>query len=252
MAGFIYGLRLVGDSEFRYVGMTTSTVERRLQQHFTAAKRGRPYPVYDWLRKQEKESIEAVCLEACGTIDDLEILEIKWAENLRAEGHRLLNLTDGGKGPKGHKWTEEQRVAHRERMVEVNNRPEKRLAPRNQKKGVPRHTEEQKQSWSRQRKGSITGDKNPNYGKFGKAHPSYGRKLSEETKKKLSEAKLGDKNPNYGKHLSEETRQKMSLVRKGRPMPSSSTSAHTRWHVNMNKVSEKCKYCKEKYDHPSN
>ena len=37
-----------------------------------------------------------------------------------------------------------------------------------------------------------------------------GRKLSEETKKKLSEAKKGENHPMYGKHLSEEHKRKIS------------------------------------------
>jgi hypothetical protein len=245
MTGYIYAIHLLGSSEYRYVGMTATTIERRLQQHFTGAKRGKQYPVYDWLRKQEKELVQIVCLEACEELEDLENLEISWVSKLRSEGHRLLNLTEGGKGPRGHKWTEEQRAAHRERMLEVNNRPEKKLAPRNQKKGVPIHSQEQKELWSKQRTGTITGDKNPNYGKFGPEHPAYGRTLSEETKERLSEQRKGEKNPNYGRKLSEETRKKMSEVRKGRPMPSSVKSAHTRWHTNKNVISNKCKYCQE-------
>lgn len=244
--GTIYGLKLKTSREIRYVGMTSSTSKRRLQQHFTAARRGVRYPVCDWLRNQDFEEVEIVELEKCSDYDELEIREIYWAAKLKEDGHRLLNLTEGGKGPKGHKWTEGQKAAHRERMLEVNNRLEKRLAPRNQKKGVPKHTREQKEKWSKDRTGSITGDKNPNYGKFGQEHPAFGRKLSEETKKRLSEQKKGEKNPNYGQKLSEETRKKMSEVRKGRPMPSSSRSAHTRWHTNKNVISNKCKYCQEK------
>lgn len=44
----------------------------------------------------------------------------------------------------------------------------------------------------------------------GKKSHSYGRKLSEETKRKLSEFHLGKVGPNKGKKMSEETRKKMS------------------------------------------
>lgn len=44
--------------------------------------------------------------------------------------------------------------------------------------------------------------------KIGEA--SRGRHHSEETKKRLSESLKGEKNPNYGKHLSEETKRKLS------------------------------------------
>lgn len=41
-----------------------------------------------------------------------------------------------------------------------------------------------------------------------------GRKFTEESKRKMSEAKKGNNNPNYGKHLSDETKIKMSESRK--------------------------------------
>lgn len=44
----------------------------------------------------------------------------------------------------------------------------------------------------------------------GKDHPNYGKKASEETKKKLSESRKGEKNPNYGKKFSDEHRKKLS------------------------------------------
>lgn len=46
-------------------------------------------------------------------------------------------------------------------------------------------------------------------------HPLYGKHLSEEHKRKLSEAFKGEKNHNYGKHPSEESRRKMSRAKKG-------------------------------------
>lgn len=48
----------------------------------------------------------------------------------------------------------------------------------------------------------------------GKLH-NKGKHLSEETRKKLSEATKGKNNPLYGKHRSEETRKKISEACKG-------------------------------------
>ena len=44
----------------------------------------------------------------------------------------------------------------------------------------------------------------------------YGRMVSEETKKKISESKRGDKNPWFGKRLSAEHKQRMSFAHKGK------------------------------------
>ena len=43
-----------------------------------------------------------------------------------------------------------------------------------------------------------------------------GGQISEETRRKLSEANKGERNPNYGKHLTEETRRKISEAKKGK------------------------------------
>ena len=67
------------------------------------------------------------------------------------------------------------------------------------------------------------GEKNPMFGKkiseeqkkkISEAHK--GKHLSEEHKRKLSEAQKGEKNHNYGKQLSDETRKKMSEAAKRR------------------------------------
>jgi hypothetical protein len=46
---------------------------------------------------------------------------------------------------------------------------------------------------------ALSGTGNPMYGKFGTDHPAYGNKLTDETKKLMSETKLGPRNPMYGK-----------------------------------------------------
>ena len=50
-----------------------------------------------------------------------------------------------------------------------------------------------------------------------KSEARLGTHLSKETKQKLSEINTGKNNPNYGKHLSEETKQKISEANKNRP-----------------------------------
>lgn len=67
--------------------------------------------------------------------------------------------------------------------------------------------------------------------------------MSEEARLQLSEMRRGENNPNYGKSASAETRDKMSAVGKGRPMPSSRRSAHTRHHTNMGVFKDTCQHC---------
>ena len=57
------------------------------------------------------------------------------------------------------------------------------------------HTKESRELMSRQRKGRDAGKNNPMYGKRGILAPMYGKHLTEEHKRKISEAKKGNKKP---------------------------------------------------------
>ena len=80
----------------------------------------------------------------------------------------------------------------------------------------------------------VTGEKHPNYGKRGKGTPMYGKHhtdatrqnisqahkgktLSEEHKKKISQAKKGENNPMYGRTRTENTRNKIAIANGGKP-----------------------------------
>lgn len=173
------------------------------------------YPVNMWI--QENNFEDGVCMDILEEIspdEGLEYLEESekmWIGAFRYLGYDLLNISTGGRLPNGYT-----------------------------------HSEEQKALWSKQRKGSISGDKNPNYGKKGSAHHAYGVSISEERKQHLSILRSGEGNPNYGKSPSLETRLKLSVASKGVPKPSSRISAHTRHHTNKGvSKPETCNYCKE-------
>jgi group I intron endonuclease len=91
----------------------------------------------------------------------------------------LCNLTDGGEGALGFK-----------------------------------HTKEFKKKLSNKRKG----ENNHMFGRKGELNPNYGKKHSEERKRKNSESKKGmfekEKNPFYGKKHTDEDRKKMSEIQK--------------------------------------
>ncbi len=246
--GLVYGIRLRREVEYRYVGITTKTASRRFHQHFRVAAEGRKTPFYDWLRKQDRSEVIADELDWIEGLPELGQAEIDWISYLRREGDRLLNLSEGGLGPTGVVWTEEMREAARIRSTG-------RKIVRESGTGASfygkNHSLEQRQKWSEDRKGTYAGAENPNFGKFGPEHPSYGREMSEESRAALSEARKGAGNPNFGKKASAETRAKMSAVRKGVPKPSSQRSAHTRHHTNKGVEKADCKYCVEDSAKPS-
>jgi hypothetical protein len=242
--GVIYGVREIGSPEYRYVGLTTKTVSRRRAEHWKAVTHRRRTPFTDWLATAEdQESVSFVPLELVMSddLDDLGVAEQRWIQRLRQDGHRLLNLTEGGLGPRGYVWSEEQRRAAGER-ARGRKHPRPLRGEDNPMWGR-KHSDEQKARWSESRRGSNAGAANPNHGRFGPEHPAFGRVVSPETRALLSEQKMGEKNPNFGKSASADTRAKMSAARKGKPMPSSRRSAHTRHHTNKGVVSDACQYC---------
>lgn len=240
--GLIYGIRLRSEFVYRYVGLTTRTVEIRFRQHVKVARSGRKTPFYDWLRVHNGDDVVVEILEEVEGLEELGWAEIDWIELLRHVGHPLLNLSQGGLGPMGIEWTAEMREAARIRSTGL--KGVSRFADANPFHGRT-HAAELRAKWSELRKGQNVGPENPNFGKFGRDHPSFGHVMSEDARQRLAEQRRGAGNPNFGLRASAETRAKMSAVRKGRPMPSSRRSAHTRHHTNRGIKKDTCRYCIE-------
>lgn len=110
----IYALCEFPDQTPRYVGKTVQPLRLRLIEHLRTARRAARLPVHRWLAKRERES-RLVCIKWLETVDaegDWQAAERMWIAKLRAEGERLLNLTDGGEGLAGHIFSQ----THRERI----------------------------------------------------------------------------------------------------------------------------------------
>jgi hypothetical protein len=88
----IYALVHPDTLEIRYVGKTGVGVSERFREHRKNARRGAQNPVYRWWRKCESEPV-AISLGAGDSVE-----EIQWIADLRQQGARLLNCTDGGDG----------------------------------------------------------------------------------------------------------------------------------------------------------
>lgn len=142
----------------------------------------------------------------------------------------------------GIEWTAEMREAARIRST--GRKGVSRFAEDNPFYGR-NHGAEQRAKWSKLRKGQNAGPENPNYGKLGDRHPRFGHVMSVQARERLAEQRRSACNPNYGHKASAETRAKMSAARKGRPMPSSRRSAHTRHHTNRGVKKDTCQYCIE-------
>lgn len=235
----IYGLRLKGQKRSQYIGLTTRGAILRLQSHFldsvkTSGNNNANRPVCNWIKKYGKENIELVTLEICptGDIEYLNYAEKYWIKSFLEMGYVLKNVSTGGKGSKGVKYTEEQKIAASIRsknfFKENGHKPVYDFWV--EKYGVEeanRLREEKRKKAS----ASISGSGNPMYGRTGENAPAFGR--------------TGEKHPMYGKHQSDNAKQQMSEKLLGRPKPPAmgirlSFTQHNKKHIIKKK---NCKWC---------
>ena len=107
----IYALMDGVDGQPRYVGKTTQRAGERHKAHIRAAKRGVNRPVSDWLRKQIRLGRPLVIshLEWLSVDANWQERERWWIAKFKQEGCNLLNMTEGGEGTHGLKFTQEHR-----------------------------------------------------------------------------------------------------------------------------------------------
>jgi hypothetical protein len=80
-----------------------------------------------WQATRVKHGDPEVSFVCTGCDEEMAFLvEEEWVRVLRLRGARLVNLTDGGEGISGYRYTEEQLVAFRARRAEYMQRPEVR------------------------------------------------------------------------------------------------------------------------------
>lgn len=90
----------------RWVGCTTNT-RRRLCSHMSQRKREPASQKTLWLDSLEILGLmpTLMVLETGVTWDTWLEAESRWIATLRAKGHPLLNISTGGRGARGMKWT---------------------------------------------------------------------------------------------------------------------------------------------------
>lgn len=110
-ATWIYALCEHPTDRVRYVGKTIQHLHERHKAHIRAAIRGVKLPVYYWLRKQinSDKFLTIKALELVPHGEDWVAREKWWIKKFRDDGENLLNLTDGGEGLAGHRFSDEHR-----------------------------------------------------------------------------------------------------------------------------------------------
>lgn len=117
MPKIIYALIDTSEVESRifYVGMTIKPAQARFKAHINEAKRGVGKVDTKKNRKVMKllktENLDMIILEQNEewTNEDLAQKEKWWISSLISKGVQLTNLTEGGDGTAGYKYTEEQK-----------------------------------------------------------------------------------------------------------------------------------------------
>lgn len=102
----IYGLREIGTNEFRYIGLTTKSINDRLRRHLRDKKVDHKT---NWIKKVGKENIEIVIIEdGIDTYEKLCEKEIFYISEYR-KTNRLTNIANGGEGWFGMEFTDEHK-----------------------------------------------------------------------------------------------------------------------------------------------
>lgn len=113
---WVYALVDPDTSEPRYVGKTAGYMCDRHKAHIRAAKAGSRLPVHSWIRGI-MEANKPLMISALELVRDggWAASERRWIADLRRSGAQLFNVTDGGEGLSGHKFSPEhrQKIANR-------------------------------------------------------------------------------------------------------------------------------------------
>ena len=156
-----------------YIGQTVRGLEQRTREHITVANRNIDNTYFHCaIRKHGADNFNWTRLHTCDNIEELNKLETYYI-GLYDTYENGYNLTLGGNGSVGYEVSE------------------------NTKRKISE---------------SLKGKNNPNYGKVGKDSHWYGRRHTEETKKKMSKTQREKgKGRGTGRKHTEETKRKISL-----------------------------------------
>ena len=146
-------------------------------------------------------------------------LEIRRIQELRAQGIQIVNYTDGGDGVSGYKHTDKARAKMSAKKTGVKLKPfteeHKQKISASLTGGNREFTDEHRAKLSASGKVKVFSDDH----KANLSKSMIGRKVSAETRKKISEAGKGKQSPNLGKKMSDAQKKKISVTLIGSKLP---------------------------------
>lgn len=147
-----------------YIGKTTKSIKKRISSHLSSSNNPK-FPVHRAMKKYKGLfTVEIIAsAESEKGLNKLECMMIDFYESFGKKGY---NLTIGGEGTSGIKWTQESKD---------------KLS--NSRKGI-KYSKETIQKMSDAKKGKVS----PNKGKRGVEAPMWNKKHSKETLNKMSKS----------------------------------------------------------------
>jgi group I intron endonuclease len=101
-----------------YIGKTSQTVEKRQWEHCNRAKLGWEQVLYRAIRKYGEEAFTWEVIDSSDNENEIDEKETYWIKHHNSyignPNHNGYNMTTGGEGTSGYKFTEEQRKARSE------------------------------------------------------------------------------------------------------------------------------------------
>ena len=209
-----------------YIGITTRTLSRRWYEHcFVPNSCGQL--LNKAINKYGKDAFIIEAIASARTLEDLKEVEKQLIEQHQTKVPHGYNLTDGGDGVFGYKFTEKQKKRNgdlkRGTKASEETKAKMRVAHSGEKNGFygKNHTEETKRKNAEAHIGKQA--------MLGKTH-------SEETRKKISEALTGQGRPH-----TEEAKKKISLAHIGKKQGSPSPETRLKLSLATKKVWEQRK-----------
>ena len=209
-----------------YIGITTRTLSRRWYEHcFSPNSCGQL--LNKAINKYGKDAFIIETIASARTLEDLKEVEKQLIEQHQTKVPHGYNLTDGGDGVFGYKFTEKQKKRNgdlkRGTKASEETKAKMRVAHSGEKNGFygKNHTEETKRKNAKAHIGKQA--------MLGKTH-------SEETRKKISEALTGQGRPH-----TEEAKKKISLAHIGKKQGSPSPETRLKLSLATKKVWEQRK-----------
>jgi len=173
----VYKITNIIDNK-KYFGYSSGTLQKRWKGHCeNTFKFNSNYCFHNAIRKYGRNNFKKEVIRVCKTIKEAKVWERiyirKFKTNINRYGHDFgYNMTDGGEGTSGFKWTEKQKEncskAQKRRFL-TQDSPMKRRC----------HTKKAKKKMSKSTKKQIERD----------GHPMKNKHHSEKTKKKISKAR---------------------------------------------------------------